>query len=126
MSSQVRGVAIENFRENKTITALLVSPRVGGIGLNLIEANHVLLVDPWWNGTLEDQAIDRVHRYGQTKEVRVQRFFCKNTIEAKIIELNRRKRELIQAALVCNTEERKKHNLEDIMYLMKSFNSMKD
>jgi SNF2 family DNA or RNA helicase len=50
--------------------------KVGGVGLNLTNANNVIIVDPWWNPAIEQQAMDRVHRFGQTRHVRVWRFVC--------------------------------------------------
>jgi len=122
MSQPSRAVAIADFKADKTITVFLVSMHVGAVGLNLTEANHVFLVDPWWNPAVEDQAIGRVHRYGQTKSVRVLRFVCKKTIEERMIELNNRKKEFIKAVFQYSAEERRKQNIENMMYLIQSFN----
>lgn len=87
MTHSKRQMALEEFRTNPKVTVFLTSLRAGGVGLNLTEANQVFLMDPWWNVTLslaflpqpaiEQQAIDRVYRLGQTKEVTVTRFVIK-------------------------------------------------
>jgi len=67
--------------------------------LNLIEANNVFLLDPWWNPAAEEQAIDRVHRVGQTKPVHVIRFTIQNSVEDRILALQEKKRKLAEGAL---------------------------
>lgn len=67
-----RNLRISEFQDNdKNITVLLATYKVGGVGLNLVNANNVILADMWWNPSVEDQAVDRTHRMGQTKEVNV-------------------------------------------------------
>ena len=73
--------------------------KAGGVGLNLTEADHVFLVDPWWNPAVEDQAADRAHRIGQTKSVIVYRLVTQNTVEERILLLQERKRQLAETAL---------------------------
>ena len=72
----------------------LISLKAGGLGLNLTAANHVILLDPWWNPSIEEQAIDRAYRIGQTQDVTVIRMLAANTIEQKIVTLQDRKRNL--------------------------------
>jgi SNF2 family DNA or RNA helicase len=72
----------------------------GGTGLNLTRANRVYLMDSWWNAAAEDQAMDRVHRIGQTRPVEVVRYLCANTVEEKILEIQERKRALSEQALL--------------------------
>ncbi|MHB8419318.1 MAG: DEAD/DEAH box helicase [Myxococcales bacterium] len=72
----------------------LISLRAGGTGVNLASADTVLLYDPWWNPAVEDQAIDRVHRIGQSKEVSVYRLVARGTVEEKILDLKQRKRDM--------------------------------
>jgi len=69
----------------KNITVFLISLKAGGVGLNLVAANHVFLVDPWWNPAVEEQAIQRVHRIGQTKDVFVTRLICNKSIEQRVL-----------------------------------------
>lgn len=78
---------------------MLVSLKAGNSGLNLVAASHVIIFDPFWNPYVEDQAIDRAHRIGQTKEVFVHRLLIEQTVEDRIIELQEQKRELIGGAL---------------------------
>ncbi len=70
---------------------LLASLRATGVGLNLTAASHVILVDPWWNHSVEEQAMDRCHRLGQSREVRVSRYIIKDTIEEKMLHIQQRK-----------------------------------
>ncbi len=78
---------------------LLVSLKAGGTALNLTAADHVFLLDPWWNPAVEDQAADRAHRIGQTRPVFVYRLVAEDTVEERILELQGRKRELADVAL---------------------------
>ncbi|KAG3173413.1 hypothetical protein PI126_g855 [Phytophthora idaei] len=78
---------------------LLLSLRTGGLGLNLTAAAHVFIMEPSWNQSLERQAIDRAHRFGQTREVRVVRFIVKGSIEERVVELQNKKRQLTAAFL---------------------------
>ncbi len=77
----------------------LISLKAGGLGLNLTAADYVILMDPWWNPAVEDQASDRAHRIGQTHPVTVYRFIAGGTIEEKIMRLHREKRELAESLL---------------------------
>jgi SNF2 family DNA or RNA helicase len=79
-----REAVVREFQENKEVKVFLISLKAGGTGLNLTEADYVYLVDPWWNPAVENQAIDRVHRIGQTKNTLAIRLICPNTIEDKI------------------------------------------
>ena len=73
---------------------LLMSLKAGGLGLNLTAANYVILMDPWWNPSIEDQATDRAHRIGQERNVTVVRLVSANTIEEKILKLHEQKQDL--------------------------------
>ena len=86
---------VNHFRENDQVRVFLISLKAGGTGLNLTEADYVFLVDPWWNPAVENQAIDRSHRIGQTKTVTAIRLLCPDTIEDKIRILQESKRQLI-------------------------------
>jgi SNF2 family DNA or RNA helicase len=78
---------------------LLTSLKAGGTGLNLTAADHVFLLDPWWNPAAEDQAADRAHRIGQNRPVLVYRLIAKDTVEEGILALQAKKRALADAAL---------------------------
>ncbi|MBV4358000.1 DEAD/DEAH box helicase [Pinibacter aurantiacus] len=86
--------AIQNFQKNDECRVFLISLKAGGVGLNLTAADYVYIVDPWWNPAVEQQAIDRTHRIGQTKSIFAYRMICKDTIEDKILQLQDRKRSL--------------------------------
>mmetsp|Transcript_15085 Transcript_15085/g.16310 ORF Transcript_15085/g.16310 Transcript_15085/m.16310 type:complete len:106 (+) Transcript_15085:490-807(+) len=78
--------------------------KAGGVGLNLVAARSVFIVDPWWNVAVEDQCVDRIHRIGQTADkIYVRKFFVTNSIEERILELQKRKKNIARAAL-CDKE----------------------
>jgi len=112
---------LEEFKSNPNIHVFLISLKAGGVGLNLVVANHAFLVDPWWNPAVEEQAVERIHRIGQKKPVEVVRFICKETIEERIIELHEQKKELFNSTVTYNQEERKLQNIENFKYLMKTY-----
>lgn len=86
---------VNNFNsEDSAAKIFLLSLKAGNAGLNLTSADYVFLFDPWWNRAVEQQAIDRTHRIGQTKNVFAYKMICKNTIEEKIIILQQRKGKL--------------------------------
>jgi non-specific serine/threonine protein kinase len=91
---------VTQFQEDESIKAFLISLKAGGVGLNLTVADYVYLVDPWWNPSAEQQAIDRAHRIGQKRKVFAYKMICKDSVEEKILKLQERKKmladELIQ------------------------------
>lgn len=89
-----RQKAIQSFQEDETVRVFLISLKAGGVGLNLTAADYVYIVDPWWNPAVEQQAIDRTHRIGQTKNIFAYRMICMDTIEDKILQLQERKKAL--------------------------------
>lgn len=94
-----RGQKVANFQENENIRVFLISLKAGGIGLNLTQADYIYLIDPWWNPAAENQAIDRSYRIGQTKNVIAVRMICSNTVEEKILTLQKKKTMLAQSLL---------------------------
>jgi SNF2 family DNA or RNA helicase len=98
LSSRERAAAVETFTSGKT-QVFLISLKAGGFGLNLTEADYCFVCDPWWNPAAEAQAIDRTHRIGQTRPVTVYRLVSADTIEAKVVALQDRKRELFTAVV---------------------------
>jgi SNF2-related domain/Helicase conserved C-terminal domain len=94
-----RGKLVEDFNNQTGAGVFLISLRAGGSGLNLAAASYVVLFDPWWNPAVEDQAIDRVHRIGQTKTVFAYRLLVRDTIEDKIRQLQVRKSNLAKQVL---------------------------
>ncbi|KQQ01375.1 MULTISPECIES: DEAD/DEAH box helicase [unclassified Rathayibacter] len=97
-STRDRAAVIEAFRSGDA-PVFLISLKAGGTGLTLTEADHVFILDPWWNPAAEAQAIDRTHRIGQERRVNVYRLVAKDTIEEKIVRLQARKSRLSTAAL---------------------------
>jgi SNF2 family DNA or RNA helicase len=98
-SADDRAKAVHTFQGEGGPPVMLLSLKAGGTGLNLTAADHVFLVDPWWNPAVEDQAADRAHRIGQDKPVMVYRLVARDTVEERILELQARKRALADAAL---------------------------
>lgn len=109
---------VDNFQNNKDIKLFLISLRAGGLGLNLTEADYVFLLDPWWNPAIEEQAVDRAHRIGQKKTVFTYKFIARDTVEEKILALQKNKLKL--ASDLISTEESfmKKLSSEDISELL--------
>lgn len=93
-----RQAEIDRFRDGDD-PAFFVSLKAGGVGLNLVEADYVVLLDPWWNPAVEDQAIDRAHRIGQTRPVIVYRLVAVDTVEEKVVALREAKAELFSRVL---------------------------
>jgi superfamily II DNA or RNA helicase len=94
-----RAGVVASFQADGGPPVMLLSLKAGGTGLNLTAADHVFLIDPWWNPAVEDQAADRAHRIGQDKPVMVYRMVARDTVEERILELQERKRALADAAL---------------------------
>jgi superfamily II DNA or RNA helicase len=90
-----RDEAIERFKSGAA-DVFLISLKAGGVGLNLTEADTVIVYDPWWNPAAEDQAADRAHRIGQDKPVFVYKLITENTVEEKILAMQEKKRALAQ------------------------------
>ncbi len=90
-SKENRQDRVEKFQSQNDVSVFLLSLKAGGTGLNLTAADYVFLVDPWWNPAAEAQARDRTHRIGQANKVFSYKFISKDTIEEKIVQLQRRK-----------------------------------
>jgi superfamily II DNA or RNA helicase len=98
-STRDRASVVATFQSESGPPVLLTSLKAGGTGLNLTAADHVFLLDPWWNPAVEDQAADRAHRIGQERPVMVYRLIAKDTVEEGILALQAKKRGLAEAAL---------------------------
>ncbi len=116
-TAKQRQDSIANFQENEDCRAFLISLKAGGTGLNLTAADYVYIIDPWWNPAVEQQAIDRTHRIGQTKNIFAYRFICKDTIEEKIVELKQRKSSLVRDIVADDNGFVKSLTKEDVLYL---------
>lgn len=109
---------VDSFQqEGDPARALLISLKSGNSGLNLTAADYVFLIDPWWNTAVQQQAIDRTHRIGQTKEVFAYKMICKDTIEEKILALQQQKRQLADDLIVAEEGFVKNLSLEEIDFL---------
>ena len=111
-----RADLVQQF-QNGECPVFLVSLKAGGLGLNLTAANYVILLDPWWNPSIEEQAIDRAYRIGQTRDVTVIRLIAEHTIEQKIVKLQDRKRG-ISDNILKGTGASNKLTYEEIMEMV--------
>lgn len=98
-STKDRGAVVDAFQAEGGPSVMLLSLKAGGTGLNLTAADHVFLMDPWWNPAVEDQAADRAHRIGQENPVLVHRVVARGTVEERILALQEKKRALAEAAV---------------------------
>lgn len=114
---QEREKAIRRFQEDESCRVFLISLKAGGVGLNLTAADYVYIVDPWWNPAVEQQAIDRTHRIGQTKNIFAYRMICTDTVEDKILKLQERKRSLAKDLITDDEGFVKSLTREDVEYL---------
>lgn len=109
---------VAKFQTKSGPPVFLISLKAGGSGLTLTEADTVIHYDPWWNPAVEDQATDRAHRIGQEKPVMVYRLVVEDTVEQKMVELGRRKREVAEGALGRDTTGGKRLTMDDIEDLL--------
>jgi len=86
---------VDRFQNNPNIPFFLISLKAGGLGLNLTAADYVIHIDPWWNPAAEMQASDRTHRIGQEKPVFVFKLIARDSVEEKILQLQERKKQLV-------------------------------
>ena len=112
-----RQKAIDNFQNGDRSRVFLISLKAGGVGLNLTAADYVYIVDPWWNPAVEQQAIDRTHRIGQTKNIFAYRMICIDTIEDKILQLQERKKKLASELISDDANFVKALTKADVEYL---------
>jgi SNF2 family DNA or RNA helicase len=117
-STRDRQEQVETFQNNEGIKIFLISLKAGGLGLNLTAADYVFILDPWWNPAIEAQAVDRAHRIGQDRTVFTYKFITKNTVEEKILALQRTKKQLADD-LISNEEGFiKSLSREDVLNLL--------
>jgi hypothetical protein len=113
-----RQARVEEFQNDPQLKLFLISLRAGGLGLNLHAAEYVYLLDPWWNPAVEAQAIDRAHRIGQTRRVFAYRLIARDTVEEKVLELQRTKRDLADAIVTGNNSLIQTLTREDLQLLL--------
>ncbi|PUZ75895.1 hypothetical protein GQ55_1G246400 [Panicum hallii var. hallii] len=99
LNLQQREKVIKEFSEDRGILVLLMSLKAGGVGINLTAASSAFVMDPWWNPAVEEQAVMRIHRIGQTKTVSIKRFIVKGTVEERMEAVQARKQRMISGAL---------------------------
>jgi SNF2 family DNA or RNA helicase len=117
-SSKNRLQIVKDFNEKKEIPVFLVSLKAGGTGLNLVGADTVIHYDMWWNPAVEAQATDRVNRIGQKRSVSSYKLITLNTIEEKIVEMQRRKKGLVKKVVSCDDEAIAKLTWQDVLELL--------
>lgn len=108
---------VDQFQSDASVKAFLISLKAGGVGLNLTAADYVYLIDPWWNPAVEDQAIDRTHRIGQTQKVFAYKMICKDTVEEKILQLQKKKKSLSKELISEEKSFIKKLTKDDVAFL---------
>lgn len=114
-----REEVVQQFRTDEDTRLFLISIKAGGVGLNLIEADYVFILDPWWNPAVEQQAIDRTHRIGQTRNVFIYKFITKDTVEEKILALQNRKKTIADTLITTEESFIKSLSAEDIRELLR-------
>lgn len=119
MSHDSRNRAIEEFTEKPECQILLASLKCGGLGLNIIAASKVILIDPWWNNAIEQQAFCRVFRIGQQKSTTMLRLVVKNTVDEAMMAIKERKKIEIDEVM-----ERKAHDEMSLVDLMRLFGEL--
>ncbi|AQL00022.1 helicase-like transcription factor CHR28 isoform X2 [Zea mays] len=119
MSVAARDKAVNDFNMVPEVTVMIMSLKAASLGLNMVAACHVLMLDLWWNPTTEDQAVDRAHRIGQKRPVTVSRLTIKDTVEDRILALQEKKREMVASAFGEDKSGSRQTRLtvEDLNYL---------
>ncbi len=113
-----RQACVERFQNDGDCRLFLISLKAGGLGLNLTAAGYVFLLDPWWNPAVEAQAVDRAHRIGQTHQVFAYRLIARDTVEEKVLELQKSKRDLAAAIISEDNSVLRNLRREDLELLL--------
>src|SRR5690606_29551780 len=110
---------VNNFQdENNRVNVFLISLMAGNTGLNLTAAGYIFLFDPWWNTAVQEQAVDRSHRIGQTRNVFAYKMVCRDSIEEKIIRLQEQKKKLAGDLIGNGDSFVKQLRMEDLEFLL--------
>jgi superfamily II DNA or RNA helicase len=117
-STKDRQALVDRFQNDKKISLFLMTLKVGGVGLNLTEADYVFIFDPWWNKAAENQAIDRAHRMGQKNTVFSYKMITKGTIEEKILELQGQKQDLSDRIISGDESGLKQITAQELEFLL--------
>jgi len=113
-----RGARVDRFQSDPDCKLFLVSLKAGGLGLNLTAAEYVFLLDPWWNPAVESQAIDRAHRIGQKRQVFAYRLIARDTVEEKVLELQKTKKDLADSIINADNSLIRDLDREDLELLL--------
>jgi superfamily II DNA or RNA helicase len=113
-----RQARVERFQTNKDCGTFLISLKAGGLGLNLTAAEYIFILDPWWNPAVEAQAVDRAHRIGQTLPVFAYRLITRGTVEEKVLELQKVKRDLAASIITADNSLIRNLQREDLALLL--------
>ncbi|GAA5965494.1 hypothetical protein JCM8115_005772 [Rhodotorula mucilaginosa] len=117
MTPLARDNTIKAFTDDPECTVFLISLKAGGVALNLVEASRAIILDPWWNPAVELQAMDRTHRIGQHRPINVTRLIIENSIEARILDLQKKKENLAASTLGDDDKAMGRLTPEDLMFL---------
>ena len=117
-STKDRLTIVKEFNQNREIPIFLISLKAGGTGLNLTGADMVVHYDPWWNPAVEDQATDRAYRIGQKRTVYSVKLITRDTVEEKVVALQRRKQAVIDATVSADEDVIRKMSWEDIREIL--------
>ncbi|MDO8986934.1 MAG: C-terminal helicase domain-containing protein, partial [Coriobacteriia bacterium] len=120
LTQKQRMRVLEEFQGDGDAPFIVMSIKAGGVGLNLTEANNVIMFDRWWNPAVERQAIDRVFRIGQTRDVMVHKMIVADTIEEKIVEVLKTKGSLADAAVDTDGGLADTLSIDDLVALLRS------
>jgi SNF2 family DNA or RNA helicase len=113
-----REEVVERFQNDPDCRLFLISLKAGGLGLNLTAAEYVFLLDPWWNPAIEAQAVDRAHRIGQKRHVFAYRLIARDTVEEKVLELQKSKKDLADAIISADNSLIRDLRSEDLELLL--------
>ena len=116
-STRKRQAQVDRFQNDPAVPFFLISLKAGGVGLNLTAADYVIHIDPWWNPAVERQASDRTHRIGQDKPVFVFKLITRDSVEEKILQLQERKKELVEKLIATEGSFFKELSPEDVQAL---------
>lgn len=117
MNISQRQAAIDEFNKNREITVFLISLKAGGVALNLTEAENVFIMDLWWNPAVEEQAMDRIHRIGQFRPIRIYKIVIEDSIESRVLMLQNKKKALFDTAVDNDMAALQRLSEDDLMFL---------
>ena len=116
--SNKRQEIVSRFQTDEKCPLFLISLKAGGHGLNLTAADYVFILDPWWNPAVEAQAVDRAHRIGQDRHVFAYRLICKDTVEERILEMQKDKKQLAESIITADASLISSLSAEDLTLLL--------